>query len=142
MISPETAHEKIDEFARLGDNWDSYKAPATSPVAVAKAHEIVDLRPYLIQWVTPYPGGIQIDYAYHPYSIEVEIDADGSVDYNLSVTTTTCFDKVTTDELLNVIDFATGKDQRKRGYLASKQRAIDAGEDVSGWKSPHDEVNV
>jgi len=75
------AHKKflnnlLDTFTNLPNNWDSYGGIATSPKAVNKAKELLEILPDYYWQVVPSPdGGVQIEMAEQGYDIEILIYA-------------------------------------------------------------------
>jgi hypothetical protein len=86
------ALDQLGEFAKLGQNWDSYGADPPSPLAIIIASEllrIVDKKFGKLayeqsqpQLVAPCPdGGIQIEWGTQLVEIAVHADPSGSLGY-------------------------------------------------------------
>jgi len=79
-MNKESIKKKIQSFALLEDNWDSYGAEAFSKDLIANILNVVDLLPDDIEikspWVVPGPGGVQLEWDNGKKELEVEIRED------------------------------------------------------------------
>lgn len=84
MISAEQANARLDEFATLEKDWDSYGGDPPSARAVAMAREWIDRYPNYLMHVTPYAGGILVDWGV-TNAVELDVANDGTLGYCLLV---------------------------------------------------------
>lgn len=120
MISPETAHARIEELAGLEEDWDSYGAYPMAPEAIAAAHALVDKRPHLLQTIYPVPnGGFILVWSFFPYEVEVEVMPDGTYGATIAQTLIDERDNIPEEMILEVIDNAatSSKDRRDRVHV-------------------------
>jgi hypothetical protein len=120
MISPETAHQRIAQLSQLEEDWDSYGARPMTPAAIAKAHELVDKRPHLLQTIYPIPdGGFMLVWSFFPSEVEVEITPDGKYASTVAQVVIVEKEDISEEEVLSIIDRACeySKDRREPNHI-------------------------
>jgi hypothetical protein len=75
--------ERISEIAALVDNWDSYGAVPTNPLALRRAQLVAERMltlPLPAPRLFPVPdGGVQLEWSAGPVELELEIQPGGHV---------------------------------------------------------------
>ena len=105
---------RLMEFAKLQEDWDSYGAKPISSVALVKVFEVVENINTLPQFVAPIGnGGLQLEWSIQRVGIdvievEVEIQPDGDLGYLLQEKATQEFyekPQVSLNELVQLFQF-------------------------------------
>ncbi len=92
------ALERLEEFARLPEDWDSYDAAPISAIAIDRARELaaeiisrhaLSIRPVGYAFdVLPTPdGGVQLEWSVGEHHLEIAVGQHGELAYLLVTTT-------------------------------------------------------
>jgi len=82
--------QRLDELARLGEDWDSYGGKPPTAIAISTAHDLLagiaerwtGSDPDLLWAMAPLSdGGVQLEWRAGVGAIEVEIDPTGRLSY-------------------------------------------------------------
>lgn len=85
MITTEYANRQIDYFLTFKDDWNSYGAEPIHKNAAQLARHFAETYPDYLEWVSPFDGGITIEWKRLDRSLEIDCHNDGSFGYLLTV---------------------------------------------------------
>jgi hypothetical protein len=77
--------EELSELAELPENWNGYGSPRLQPAAISEASNLIGILEVLHmpvpQFVPVSGGGIQLEWHNNKCELEVEIRADGTMEF-------------------------------------------------------------
>jgi len=72
--------DNLDSLRKLPHGWNSYNAAPITEAAITSAERLIDMLRTSLPAIVPRScGGIQIEWHEQGMNVEIEIDADGTV---------------------------------------------------------------
>ena len=78
----ESAQQYVENFSKLKDNWNLYKACAITPKAIAAAKDLLSLVKEVPQPIPLSNGGIMLTWLWNGKEVNIQLDRDGKLDFD------------------------------------------------------------